>query len=438
MPGRRVRKPRPGAVAARRFQNLPWARILAVIRARENSRGLRFASRSRPTPGFCYGAGCPTKLWHRFDAFPVPVMTPSPRKLRIEQIVGVTLVALLTIGTLYFLSPFLPAILYAVILAVSTWPVFEWLRNHLRGSSTAAAAVMTTFFAALLVVPIVFLSVRLVDDVPPLVDAAKQLFAHGLPMAPGWLATVPVVGETLTARWNVLAQDTQALGETLRPWIGKGGEILLGTGAHLGSAIVQLLVSLLVAFFLYQDGAPLVRNLTAIVERVGGTRGPRLLRAAGSTMRAVVYGILGAAIVQGLLATFGLWLAGVQGWLFLGVVGGFLALIPVGLINLELLAASAWLFFQGENGWGIFLLLWTLLVVANADSVIRSAIISRGANLPISVVLLGLLGGIATAGILGLFVGATVVGVFFTMIREWAIEPAEAALVKAADPGMKG
>ncbi len=365
-------------------------------------------------------------------------MTTPPRKLRIEQIVGITLVALLTIGTFYFLSPFLPAILYAAILTVSTWPMFEWLRQRLRGSSTAAATVMTLFFVALLVVPIVFLSVRLVDEVPPLVDSAKELFAHGLPKAPGWLATIPVVGADATARWNALVQDTQALGETLRPWIGKGGEILLGLGAHLGSTILQLLVSLLIAFFLYRDGAPLVRSLTAIVERVGGTRGPRLLRAAGNTMRAVVYGILGAAIAQGLLATFGLWLTGIHGWLFLGVAGGFLALIPIGLINLELLAASAWLFYQGENGWGIFLVLWTLVVVANADSVIRSAIISRGANLPISIVLLGLLGGIATAGILGLFVGATVVGVFFTMIREWVSEPAEAALVKSPETAMNG
>jgi predicted PurR-regulated permease PerM len=359
---------------------------------------------------------------------------PPTTKLRIEQIVGLALVALLTIGTLYFLSPFLPAILYAVILTVSTWPVFEWLRQHLKGSSTAAAAIMTLFFVALLVVPIVFLGVRLVDEVPPLVDAAKELFAHGLPLAPAWVADLPVIGEAVSARWDGLAQDTQALGAAVRPWIGKGGELLLGLGAHFGSTVLQLLVSLLVAFFLYQDGAPLVRNLTAMVERVGGTRGSRLLRAAGSTMRAVVYGILGAAIVQGVLATFGLWLTGINGWLFLGVVGGFLALIPIGLINLELLAAAAWLFYQGQNGWGVFLLLWTLIVVANADSVIRPAIISRGANLPISVVLLGVLGGVATAGILGLFVGATVVGVFFTMIRDWAGETPSAALTQTADP----
>jgi predicted PurR-regulated permease PerM len=261
-----------------------------------------------------------------------------------------------------------------------------------------------------------------VDEVPRLVDAAKEVFANGLPGAPAWVEQLPVVGEAAAERWNALAKDTQALGATLRPWIGKGGELLLGLGTHFGQTILQLIISLLVAFFLYRDGGPLVQNLTAMVERVGGTRGPKLLHAAGSTMRSVVYGILGAAIVQGLLATFGLWLTGVQGWLFLGVFGGVLALIPVGLINLELLGVTAWLFYLGQNGWGTFLLIWTLIVVANADSVIRSAIISRGANLPISVVLLGVLGGLATAGILGLFVGATVVGVFFIMIRDWAGE----------------
>ncbi|MBL8527257.1 MAG: AI-2E family transporter [Burkholderiales bacterium] len=360
---------------------------------------------------------------------------PYTGKLRIEQIVGIALVALLTIGTLYFLSPFLAGFLYAVILVVSTWRVFEWLRQRLKGSATAAAAIMILFFAALLLVPIVFLSVKVVDEVPPLVEAAKDMFANGLPPAPAWVAQLPLFGETAANRWNALAHDTQALGATLRPWIGKGGEVLLGLFANVGQTILQIIVSLLVAFFLYRDGAPLVRNLTAIVERVGGTRGPKLLQAAGSTMRAVVYGILGAAIVQGLLATFGLWLTGVQGWLFLGVAGGFLALIPLGLINLELLAVAAWLFYVGRTGWAVFLLLWTLIVVANADSVIRPAIISRGANLPISVVLLGVLGGLATGGILGLFVGATVVGVFFTMIRDWASEPPAVAIPEPTDPG---
>jgi len=360
---------------------------------------------------------------------------PTTSKLRIEQIIGVALVALLTIGAFYFLSPLLPAILYAGILTVSTWPVFEWLRDHLKGSASAAAAIMTLFFATLLLLPLVFLSIQVAEEVPRITQGAREMLDHGFPTAPEWVASLPYVGEAAARRWNDLVSDTRRLAEAARPWVAKGAEYVLGLGAQFGSTILQLLVSLLVSFFLFRDGAPIVQHLTAMVRRVGDARGERLLIVAGATMRSVVYGILGAAVVQALLATFGFWLAGLQGWVFLGLVAGLLALIPVGLIMIVMFGATAWLFFQGSTGWGIFLLLWSVLVVGQVDNFIRPVIISRGANLPLIVVLLGILGGLAVAGILGLFVGATVVGVFYTMIRDWAGETPAITSTESTSPG---
>ena len=350
-------------------------------------------------------------------------MTPS---FRIEQILGVTIVALLTIGAFVILQPFLPALLYAVILTVSTWPVFKLLERRLGGRTNLAAGIMTLFFAALLVVPLALLSVQLAEQVPRIADGVKEMLEQGLPSAPEWVSTIPYVGETAAHRWNDLSSDTRKLGETVRPYLAKSAEFALGLGAHFGNTILQMLVSLLVSFFMFRDGEPMVKHITAMVRRVGNARGERLLKVAGATMRSVVYGILGAAVVQALLATFGFWLAGLQGWAFLGLVAGLLALIPVGLIMLVMFGATAWLFYQGATGWGIFLLLWSLLVVGQVDNFIRPVIISRGANLPIIVVLLGILGGLAVAGILGLFVGATIVGVFYTMIRDWIDAPADA------------
>jgi predicted PurR-regulated permease PerM len=351
-------------------------------------------------------------------------MAPS---FRIEQVIGVTIVALLTIGAFVILQPFLPALLYAVILTVSTWPVFEWLRDRLGGRTNLAAGIMTLLFAALLLVPLVLLSVQVAEEVPRIVEGVKAMLAHGLPSAPAWVAEIPYIGDAATQRWNDHASDTRKLGEAVRPWLARGAEFALGLGANIGSTIVQLLVSLFVSFFMYRDGMPVVRHINAIAKRVSDTRGERLLQVAGATMRSVVYGILGAAVVQALLATFGFWLAGLEGWVFLGLVAGVLALIPVGLIMVVMLGATAWLFYQGATGWGIFLLLWSLLVVGQVDNFIRPVIISRGANLPIIVVLLGILGGLAVAGILGLFLGATIVGVFYTMIREWTDTPSAAA-----------
>jgi predicted PurR-regulated permease PerM len=358
-------------------------------------------------------------------------MTPT---FRIEQIVGVIIVALLTVGAFIILQPFLPGLLYAVILAVSTWPVFKWLEHRLGGRTSLAAGLMTLFFAALLIVPLVLLSMQLAEEVPRIADGMKEMLDNGFPAAPEWVSRIPYVGEALEHRWNDLSTDTRKLAEMVRPYLAKSAEFALGLGAHIGNTIMQLLVSLLISFFLFRDGTPLVTHVRAMARRVGDARGERLLNVAGATMRSVVYGILGAAVIQALLATFGFWLAGLKGWAFLGLVAGLLALIPIGLIMLVMFGATAWLFYLGSTGWGIFLLLWSILVVGQVDNFIRPVIISRGANLPIIVVLLGILGGLAVAGILGLFVGATVVGVVYTMLRDWVDEPVASVTAQSPDP----
>ena len=136
-------------------------------------------------------------------------------------------------------------------------------------------------------------------------------------------------------------------------------------------------------------------------------------------MRSVVFSVLAAAIVQGIMSIFGLWLSGVPNAFFIGIVAGVFALVPIGIILLVLLPAAGWLFYEGHTGWGIFMLLWSCPVISNIDNVIRPMIISRGANVPFLVILLGVIGGLAFGGIIGLFVGVTLLSVFYTMVTEW-------------------
>jgi predicted PurR-regulated permease PerM len=142
-------------------------------------------------------------------------------------------------------------------------------------------------------------------------------------------------------------------------------------------------------------------------------------------MRSVVYGILGAAILQAIMAIFGLWISGVPNPVFIGMVAGVFALIPIGVIQVVLLPAAGWLIFKGHVGWGIFLAIWSFTVIGNVDNVVRPMLISRSTKIPFLVVLLGVLGGLAAGGILGLFVGATLLAVFFTVLKEWVAVPDE-------------
>jgi predicted PurR-regulated permease PerM len=124
------------------------------------------------------------------------------------------------------------------------------------------------------------------------------------------------------------------------------------------------------------------------------------------------------------MAIFGLWISGVPSPVFIGTVAGVFALIPIGLIQVVLLPAAGWLiFYKGQIGWGIFLAIWSFFVIGNIDNVIRPMLISRGAKVPFLVVFLGVLGGLAFGGIIGLFVGATLLAVFYTMLKEWVTVP---------------
>jgi predicted PurR-regulated permease PerM len=130
-----------------------------------------------------------------------------------------------------------------------------------------------------------------------------------------------------------------------------------------------------------------------------------------------------SAIVQAVLAIFGLWISGVPNHVYIGLAAGVFALIPIGVVQLVLLPAAGWLIYEGRIGWGIFLFIWSIAAIGNIDKVIRPMLISRGARISLLVVLLGVLGGLAFGGIIGLFVGATLLAVFYTMLKEWVAAP---------------
>ena len=352
---------------------------------------------------------------------------------QLENLAALGIVAFMALGSFFIMRPFLPAALWAIIFAVSSWPLFTRIESRLGGRSGAAAGIVTTLFLLLFIIPITFLGVKLADQSSLVTEFIHRTLKDGLPALPDWVGRIPLAGNYLVERWSALAAHTPNLADTVGPYLKNIGSVLLSAGAGIGMTIGMLLLSMMILFFILKEGRAISATLDRMVSRIGGAKGLRLLHLAGATMSSVVYGILGAAFAQGALATFGLWLAGVPGWLFLGIAVGGLALIPLGLTALILFPAAGWLFYTGQTGWGIFMLIWAV-VVGNIDSYIRPVVISKGADLPFIVVFLGILGGIATGGILGLFIGATVIGLFYTMLMEWSTEDGNAAVTATAQP----
>ncbi len=345
---------------------------------------------------------------------------------QIEKVVLISIIALLIIGSIVMILPFLRAILWAMVFAVTLWPYFIKLEKALGGRTSLAAVIPTLLLALIFFVPMVYVGYKLASQASVALDYAEELMEKGLGPPPLWLQGIPLVGGKLGGIWQSTGQDIPKLIEMVKPYI----KDLLGSIVSAGTGVAQIVLitvlSLILFFLVIKEGHSIRESLEKMAVRLAGEKGRRLLLVAGSTMRSVVFGILIAALIQGIMAIFGLWISGVPNPVLIGAVAGVFALIPIGLIQVVLLPAAGWLIFsKGEIGWGIFLAIWSFAVIGNIDNVIRPMFISRGANVPFLVILLGVLGGLATGGIIGLFVGATLLAVVYTMLKEWVAVPDE-------------
>jgi predicted PurR-regulated permease PerM len=351
---------------------------------------------------------------------------------RIEQIVVIALLVLLAIGCLTVLRPFLSALLWALILSFSSWPLYAWLVRRLKGRRTLAASLMTLLVAAIFMLPLAAAGTGLADSVAKVGGMIAVLLREGPPGPPAWVAELPIVGTQLTERWLELERLGAGWTAELQPYLEVGLNWLLSLGVRLGEAILQVSMSVLAAFFFFRDGAEGARRLDAAVKRLAGNRAQQLLAVAGGTVRSVVYGVIGTALAQATLQGLGLWLAGVPVAFFLGFLTFFLSFVPLGP-PLVWLPAAVWLLYNGAIGWGIFLIGWGFFVVSGVDNVLRPYLISRGSRLPLILMFFGVLGGLMAFGFLGVFLGPTLLTIGYVLLQEWSGAPRSATNEVAAE-----
>jgi predicted PurR-regulated permease PerM len=340
----------------------------------------------------------------------------------IELWIGGTAVVVLALLCLLVLRPFISAALWAVILCFTTWPLFLSLEEMLGGRRTLSALIATLFLAAVIVVPVAILGATLADNVSALVSASQKLIREGPPSPPDWVASIPLVGSHIADYWNYLNQGSSVRLQELARLLPAAKVIALWGGSALAEGIFQITLSLIIAFFFYRDGHAAAAQLQLSLRRIAGERGDRLLDLAGATIRAVVYGILGTSLLQGVVAAIGFGIAGVPGAVSLGFVTFLLSLVPGGP---PIVAAPAafWLYRQGSLPWAIFMMAWGLMV-GMLDNVVKPLLISRGGSTPMILVMLGVLGGALAFGVIGMFLGPTLVALGYSLFEQWAVNAA--------------
>lgn len=327
-------------------------------------------------------------------------------------------VVLLTLGCLYVLKPFLPAILFAAAVVISSWPLYLRLLTAMHGRRTPAALTMTLSLTLLVIIPLAIVTYNLADDVATTFGQMRYALEHGELLPPSWIRELPFLGETIDTYLRQLVASREQMLALAQRMIEPARHWLMAGGLMLGTGVVQMSLAAFVSFFLYRDGKALIAVIAVAMAKVMGEGAESVSDTVSQTVRGVMYGLLGTALAQGLVAAIGFFIAGVPAVPLLSVLVFVLSLIPVGP-PLVWGAASVWLFSQGETGWGIFMVIWGTVLISGVDNVVRPMLISRGTSLPFLLTLLGVLGGVIAFGFVGMFIGPVLLAVGYSLMSDW-------------------
>ena len=325
--------------------------------------------------------------------------------------------ALLAVG-IWIIWDFLPALLWAVVVAIAIWPLFERSRLR-RWNKTAAAAEATLLIGVVVIVPLIVLGIEIGREAVATVQAIREAERLGIP-SPEWLGRLPLIGSYISDWWqsNLSEPQTAAnlLGRIDRNWLIEWTRIL---GFQLIHRLTILIFTFLTLFFLFRDGDTLVRQTSVVVDRFFGATGTRLGPQVLTAVRATVNGLVLVGFGEGLLLGVAYAICGLPRPVLLGALTGVLATVPFGAPVIFGLSALV-LFSESQSGAAVALLVFGSVVVFVADHFLRPILIGGAARLPFLWVLLGIFGGLESFGLLGLFLGPTIMAVLLALWREWA------------------
>jgi predicted PurR-regulated permease PerM len=338
---------------------------------------------------------------------------------RIDQTLTLAGLALLLVGCFLVLQPFLTAVVWAAILCATSWPLYGRLSARFRRHAWVPAVLMMLAITVVLFAPFVIVGATIADNAKLVESWGRDLVERGPPDPPAWVGQLPLIGARAAEYWASMAHDTTALFAELQKYLEPIRKVALASGITFVGGLLQLALSILIVFFIFRDGDEIVGRLRSAIDRIAGSRGGELANLAVITVRGVVLGILGTALVQGVLAGIGFWIAGIRAAPLLGFITFLLSPVPIGP-PLVWVPAGLWLINNDETGWGIFVLLWGTLVVSTIDNIIKPLIISHGSDLPFVLVLLGVLGGAIAFGFIGVFLGPVLLAVGYELLKNWA------------------
>ncbi|MDE1172385.1 MAG: AI-2E family transporter YdiK, partial [Parvibaculaceae bacterium] len=331
---------------------------------------------------------------------------------------GVLLLVSMIAVTLWILYPFLPAIIWATTIVAATWPVMIRVQGWLWGRRSLAVAVMTFALLLVFLLPLGAAIIALVHNAHRLITEFAALKQLDLGSAPDWLVTLPYAGPRIGDFWRDMADGgVLDMAKKATPYIGVVAQWFVARVGSIGALFVQFFVTVLFAAILFAKGEYAADTLIRFGRKVAGPRGEQSITLAGQAIRGVALGVVLTAILQSIIGGVALGIVGIPLALPLTALMFILCIAQLGP-GLVLFPTTAWLYWNGETGWGTVLLVCSLLTVT-IDNFVRPLLISQGADLPLLIILTGVIGGLLAFGLIGIFIGPVVLAIAYKLFQAW-------------------
>lgn len=340
-------------------------------------------------------------------------------KSAIEAAIKIGILGTMVVATLRIIQPFIMPVLWGVIIAVAVEPLIGKFAQRLGGHRKVTAILFSLVVIAALVIPSVMLVSSSIDTVQSVATSLEN-DTLTVPPPPAGVEEWPIIGSSLYKSWSLASTNLDAALRKFAPQLKAIAGTMLGKVGGGAKGVFMFIISVAIAGALLATAEKGSATMTRIVTRFAGDKGPEITALGTATIRGVMQGVIGVAVIQAILSAIGMVVVGVPAaglWAGLVLILAVIQLPPILILGL----IAAWVFTFTDTMPAVLFLVWAILVSAS-DGLLKPILMGRGVDAPMLVILIGALGGMMLSGIIGLFVGAVVVAITYTLFMAWVAE----------------
>ncbi len=333
-------------------------------------------------------------------------------------ILSVLIIGVLIASSFWILRPFLVSLVWASVIVIATWPAFERLETLMAKRRGFAVASMALTILLIILVPITLSVITIIGNIDNMTAQVKSLSTLSLSAPPDWVSGLPLFGSKIAERWREFAAlSTEERTAPMLPYARAAVQWFMVQAGSLGKTMLYFLLTVIIATILYAKGSVVREGILSFARRLAGQQGEEVAILAAKAVRGVVLGVVVTALIQTMIGGIGLFITGVPAAALLTAIILILCLAQLGPL-LVLIPSIIWIYWSGHPVWGTVLVAISL-IAGTIDNVVRPLLIRKGADLPLLLIFVGVIGGLTAFGIIGLFIGPVILAVTYTLLKAW-------------------